>query len=235
MAVTESPPLQQFLINIAQLKGAFLPAAKGASYSDKEETAAKAFLVFAHAELEDYFEKACRMKANKALYNLQTTGLTDITALSLMIYCGEKISKPTEIAKYKEREKDKELLRDFPQFNPLSTRTILGSLKAAINVHSAICSKNNGVKEANILPMVLPIGLDPFKIESLWILALNNFGVARGSHAHNGLSSVGRIDDPFDVEKKLNDIIDGPIGSVPSSGSAIQVYSLRSLDLFLQS
>ncbi|OIJ41867.1 hypothetical protein [Massilia timonae] len=229
----ESPAFSQFIQSVSQLKIAFLPAAQKTTYSDSEVVAAKAFLVFAHAELEDYLEQACRMKANKALSELQTNGLTGITALSLMAYCGVATSRPTEIAKYQQTHKN--LARDFATFASPSTRALLSSLKTAVGVHSELCRKNNGIKEANLLPMVVPLGLDPLKIETSWLLELNSFGVDRGAHAHRGLASVKRIDDPYGASKQLDRIIDGPPGSAPAAGSSIQVHSLRSLDAYLRS
>jgi hypothetical protein len=231
-----SAPLRQLEASVAQLRDVFLPTEKKTApdtYSDEQIVAAKALLVFAHAELEDYLEAACRDKANRALAAFQAGGVGSLTAFSLMSYCGEPLAKCTDIAKYSEAHT--KLAPQFPQITAPATRALLSALKVAVSTFSETCRKNNGVKEANLLPMILPLGIDPLTIDPTWIAELNGFGVDRGAHAHRGLASVKRIDDPFLAADQFMRILDGSPGGAPPAGSKIKIYSLRSLDALLLS
>jgi hypothetical protein len=229
--VSALAPLAQLEASVAKLKAAFLPNAAKASYTDEELVAAKALVVFTHAELEDYLEIACRAKANRALAHLQNTGTVSLTAFSLLSYCGEAQPRITEIAKYKEAQT--KLASEFAVFAPPATRSLLNSLKKAVGVFAEICRKNNGVKEANLLPMLLPLGLNPLSIDPLWIGELNGFGVDRGAQAHRGLESVEQIEDPFLATARMTKILEGAPGGAPPPESKIAIFSLRSLDAWL--
>lgn len=231
-----SVALQELESAILKLQSVFLPRAKKTApevYSDEEITAAKGFLVFAHAELEEYLEKACRDKANRALDELSSNGVATITALSLLSYCGTAISEPADLAKYKDR--DLKLAPAFPTCSRLGTRALSDSLKTALGTYTEKCRKNNGVKETNLLQLIVPLGVNPMIIDVAWIAELNGFGVERGAHAHRGLSAVTQISDPFAPAERLDRILNGPPGSAPPAGAPMVIYSLKSLDdiLFL--
>lgn len=230
-------PLQKLQDGLARLEMVFLPKQKvapPATYSDDELTSAKAYLVFAHAELEDYLEACCRQKAACALEALVTSGTAGITALSLVSHFGVSLSVASDIVKYQERYT--KLAPDFPNHNPNVTRPLLARLKDAVSAYVEQCHKNNGVKEKDLLQLLIPLGISPFEMDPAWIAEMNAFGVDRGSHAHRGLSGVQQITDPFLSQQRMMRILNGPPGSaLPTAGSSFRIFSLHSLDEFLAS
>jgi hypothetical protein len=211
-----------------------LPAAPktGAeAYSDVELTRAKAFLVFAHAELEDYLEGACKAKAERALAAAEMGQIT-LTAISLVGHYGERIPVVRDVAKFTERHRG--FVRDFPQPGIDITRAMLSRIKDALSSYFEQCRVNNGVKEANLLPMLLPLGISALIIEPTWLAEMNGFGFDRGAHAHRGLASVQQIADPFLTQARLDRLLNGPPGAAPPANSP-SVHSLRSLDGLLAS
>lgn len=218
---------------LARLAQTFLPLAKKiepAAYTDVELTQAKAYLVFAHAELEDYFETACRAKAQRT-FDAVCAGDVNLAAMSLLSHYGEKMSIVTELAKFKDRHT--ELVKDFKQPGLTVTRALLEKFSKALSAFTEQCRKNNGVKEANLLPMILPLGINPLTIDPTWLAELNAFGVDRGAHAHRSLSAVQQIADPFVAPEQIRRILEGPPGAAPPAGSSIKIHSLRSLDALL--
>ncbi len=226
-------PLQTLEASLAQLATAFLPVAPKTfpdRYSDVELTRAKAYLVFAHAELEDYLETVCRAKAQRAL-DAVCSGQIDLTAISLVSYFGDRIGMVTELSKFK--DKHTALVRDFAQPGLHVTRTLMATVKEALSGYTEQCRKNNGVKESNLLPLLLPLGFSPLTIDPAWLAEITGFGVNRGEHAHKGLSAVQQIADPFAALEHMRRIVEGPPGSAPPAGSNINIFSLRSLDALI--
>lgn len=229
--VSRPTPLQELEAGLIRLKTVFLPKREQVppeSYSDDELTSAKAYLVFAHAEIEDYLEACCRAKAARALEELVSNGIVCITALSLVSHYGEHLSITSEIAKYHERHT--KLAPDFPTHDANVTRLLLVRLKDAITAYTEQCRKNHGVKEANLLQLLIPLGISPLAMDPVWIAEMNALGTDRGSHAHRGLAGVQQIIDPFLSQQRVTRVLDGSPGSMPLAGSAVHIFSLRSLD-----
>lgn len=225
-------PLQKFEVGIAELEAVFLPAAIKMPpdvYSSVELTTAKAFVVFSHAQLEDYLEEACLEKANRTLHRVQFAGAIDVTALSLISHFGDKRLIPGETTKYKERNSS--LAPDFPTYDSKVNRSLLSRLKDAVTGYAANCRANNGVNERSLMQLLVPLGLDPLRWDSLWVGEMQAFGSDRGSHAHRGLAGVRRISDPFQSKERIHRILEGPPGAAAVGN--VQIYSLRTLDAFL--
>jgi hypothetical protein len=48
-----------------------------------------------------------------------------------------------------------------------------------------IIERNHGVKDVNILRMLLPIGIQESQLSQTWLATMNSFGVERGHVAHS--------------------------------------------------
>ena len=55
-------------------------------------------------------------------------------------------------------------------------------------------TKNHGVREDNILKILLPRGLRPANIDANWLSTIDAFGVARGETAHQSIHTQQQID-----------------------------------------
>lgn len=231
--VLASHDLTQLETALIELTETFLPASPRAApavYEPRELMLARAFIVFAHAEVEDYLETCCRAKAKRALEQLKS-GSPTLVATSLLTYFGEKASVPAEMAKW--TTANTSLAHDFPICDPAVTRFMLKQTKLAIEAYVAQCRSNHGIKEANLLQLLIPLGVNPGVIDLTWMVELNAFGSERGNQAHRGLAGVQQINDPFAARDRITKILDGPPGSGPLSGGTASIYSLRSLDAVL--
>jgi hypothetical protein len=218
---------------LVELEAAFLPDAPRAApdpYTPKELTVAKAFIVFAHAQLEDYLEEACREKANRTLMRLETTGTVDLTTIALVCHFGDKTAIPKDMGTYNSRVLA--LAPDFLQPHTTVTRLLLSRAKEAVTQYVDKIRVNNGVNTKSLLALLLPLGANPVKWEALWVAELDTFASDRGSHAHLGLAGVKQIADPFESKERIRRILDGPPGA---AASGAEIYSLRTLDTFLSS
>jgi hypothetical protein len=158
-AVPPPSRLQQLEDSVAQLARVFLPThvkPPPELYSDDELISSKAYIVFAHAEIEDFLEACCRAKATRALNLLAQNGVASVTALALISHFGAPLPSSSEIAKYRTRDGD--LAPHFPVFHAASTRAILSRLKDAMGSYITQCGRNNGIKESNLLQMLAPLG-----------------------------------------------------------------------------
>jgi hypothetical protein len=65
---------------------------------------------------------------------------------------------------------------------------------AALSQYRILHDKNNGVKEENLLRLILPVGIRRDDLDALWITNLNEFGRKRGEVAHRAVGAQQQID-----------------------------------------
>ena len=70
---------------------------------------------------------------------------------------------------------------------------------------------NHGLKESNILALLLPIGIDNDSIDSAWLSTMNTFGTQRGVAAHTSASSY-KASQPPDPKIELDTVNEVLIG-----------------------
>jgi hypothetical protein len=159
---------------VAELDTEFIPATKPAGdYTQKEQDFIRAYRLLVHAECEHYFEQVASAIATRALTTYVRTG---------------KVSK---------------VLRALKQTFCRET-----TLTAAVDIfNSAVASfqkqvrKNNGVKEANICRLILPLGTSDALLDRTWLGTMDSFGQKRGEVAHSS-AAVVTVADPV-AEKNL--------------------------------
>ncbi len=153
-------------------------------YSEKNKLYAKAFVVFAHTQFEDYIEGCAReilsIAENRWRNDLRTTNQT---ILHLCSFHSDKQKIPQEL----------------PTKNIWSER-----IGACINQHYSLIEQNHGISEKHFCRLFVPIGLDITKLDSVLFSDLATFSQIRGKHAHSYKS--GTDFDPFDVKQKADNI-----------------------------
>lgn len=162
------------------------------TYSDKQLALTIAYRVLSHAEIEAYLEDRAWDTAMKAKRDWDNTGKTCRTLLSLLAFSGEMMDLPPD------------------SFMTIKGKKAISSgLKSsekvtlAVNCFKKIIDKNHGVKEANILALLLPIGIDSDDLDSVLIATLNTFGEQRGLVAHSSAASY-RTKQPPDPATELS-------------------------------
>ncbi|MCA8425839.1 hypothetical protein LGN30_21870 [Burkholderia seminalis] len=167
--------------------------------SDDQESA-RAFVVFVHAELEEYVENIFRDLANKAMQGV-AVGHFSRVAISLLAFSGipalnggGRLTKLTPGGTKATGTGKKEK-------NP---RLLVTRYGEAHGRYTVMLDNNNGVNEKYLAAMGIPIGLDAQRVDVNWINDLETFCSSRGKWAHmsrtNPLGKHGEID-PSDIWK----------------------------------
>lgn len=172
------------------------------SYTQGVYTKTLAYRVLAHAEIEAYLEDRVTELYRTAISAFQTNGTVSKVLASMLAFSGLTFeappdtisaSQPTQAAKWDEKIK-------------LSKK-----LSKAGNAFSYAISSNNGIKEKNILSLLLPVGVESDEIDSLWLSTINSFGTERGLVAHSSQASYRTIQlpDPASELSRVNDLLRG--------------------------
>ncbi|MGO1120941.1 hypothetical protein ACTL6U_19730 [Rhodovibrionaceae bacterium A322] len=172
--------------NTRLLRAEFLSFTKRADghYTRGELLKCRAFITFAHAEIEHYLEMRAlrildRAEAKWDRYQTATRVVAGLLAFS--------ITKPITIAgDPREQSGDKKLS---------------SLVKQAFSTQRGVIKANNGLKPENLSRIFIPLGFKPEDIGETLVIQLKNLGTARGGLVHSNTQvSLPKIRDPFDDE-----------------------------------
>ncbi|MFG2078703.1 HEPN domain-containing protein [Nonomuraea maritima] len=177
---------------ITELKTYLLPAkfSPVGSYSDRVHERTRAFRVLAHAEFESFIEDRALQVVDEAYRVWTSGGPIRPCLLALLAYKETPYAPPTSIlAPPQKRSPDLE-----------------ARLKAEKNSYSwYVRNKNHGIKEKNVLKLLLPIGCLENEINTTWLSILDSWATARGTTAHQTGKVQVRID-PYHELKTVREI-----------------------------
>lgn len=197
------------------LKDEFLPEiSPTSSYSESQLSRTAAYRVLAHAEIESYLEE----RAWEIVIDAKEAwkmGKTTRTLICLLGFSGLTMDKPPDTLKkpnnVKQDNHDKQL-------------QITEKINSAINSFKKVIDNNHGLKEKNILALLLPIGIDSNDLDTAWLATMETFGRDRGLVAHtsaksymtnktpdpaNELNTVTQItDELLRIDELINNLID---------------------------
>lgn len=167
---------------IGELRAHLLPASfdPTGSYQDIVYEQTRAFRVLAHAEFESFIEDRCIEVVNEAFKQWLASGSVSISLLAVVAY--------------------KESLHAIPQsLDDASQKKKYPDLKARIesaknDFNRYVRTKNNGIKEKNILRMLMPLGFTEEEINSAWLSTTETWATARGDSAHKAAKMQVRPD-----------------------------------------
>jgi len=144
---------------------------------------ALSFRVLSHAEFENYLESRATEISTTIDKAWRTRGFVTYPTLCMLGFSGMEMKLPPESFEAPANKKQ----TDWSDMVNLDAR-----LKRAITAyHYFVTQQNNGIKEQNLVRMLIPLGFDIDKLDRLFVADLDNFGTLRGSAAHQ--SSAGHI------------------------------------------
>ncbi|MBD2690545.1 HEPN domain-containing protein [Anabaena catenula] len=152
-------------------------------YSDTQLTRILAYRVLAHAEIESYLEDRAWEVVQNAKNVWDKTGKTSRTLICLLGFSGLTMDTPPETLS------PKKAIKTVPD-EKIKIKTKINSAFASFK---RVINQNHGVKEANILALLLPIGIDSNDLDITWLANMNTFGENRGEVAHKSASSYRTI------------------------------------------
>jgi hypothetical protein len=139
------------------------------SYSDRQFDRARGFRLLAHAEIEACIEDLATSTATAAYSSWFIDRQPRQCLLALLAYYeGALFKMPSEISTNRASE------------SPLRVR-----VKAAKDHYvNWATSQNHGIREENILRLLLPVGILESDLDPAWLQLVDAFGTDRGATAH---------------------------------------------------
>ncbi len=164
---------------IRAIDNVFIPPIRPTgNYTKKEQDQIRAYLLLVHAEIEAYFEEVTEAKAKTAFGKWRTDRTKSNVLISLVSFHEHSI-----------REQDIEL-----------------RLNKALSTFIYNLRHNNGIKEQNILTMLLPVGFEFSEIDTTWLNTITSFGTSRGEVAHTS-ARVQQSLDPITLRSTVQQIL----------------------------
>lgn len=181
---------------IRQLRNHFLPRRfdPTGSYSERQFDRARAFRLLAHAEIESYLELVSFETANKAYDAWQARGIITEPLISMVAYTETPLGKVPETK---------------PGTGKADLQIRIEKSRNSLTSYSR--ARNNGIREKNILRLLLPVGITEADLDSIWLSTIDSFGKDRGETAHQS-NRVSNPPDPKNEFDKVAQIVKGLTG-----------------------
>jgi hypothetical protein len=191
-----SARFRELQTRITELRQRVLPKSfdPTGSYPARIHDRARGFRLLAHAEIEACLEDLAVDTVN-AVYTDWLQDRRPRTTLTALATFSEKRFSPPEA------------LPPDPKALPLRMR-LDEARKAYV---TWVKMKNNGIREENVLRILLPVGIREFELDAAWLATIDSFGQARGATAH----SAGRPQTPPDPAAELQTVRDIVKGITP--------------------
>lgn len=171
-------------------------------YSEEEYTRTLAYRVMAHAEFEAYFEDRVREIYRSAMDALEERGIISKVITCMIAFTSVEFDEiPTT-----KRPTQQNQLAKWDRKTKLS-----GKIAKCANHMHHVLENNHGIKEENLLKLLLPIGIEVDDIDDTWLADMNSFGEERGSIAHTS-GSIYRtrtLPDPKNENDKIMALLRG--------------------------
>jgi hypothetical protein len=192
-------------------------------YDDQEKvaTAALAYRVLSHAEIESYFEDRVLQVLDHARNAWENNKHVSRVILCLLAFSGKEMRSPPDTLEAPSDNKRKV----WPEQVDIAKR--LSPVMADFNYY--VRKENHGIKEKNLLSLLLPIGVDHSKLDPTFLADMDSFGALRGAAAHSSSrTSVRQAVDPAEELKRVealmpgiesvNTLIDSLVQDIPNIG-----------------
>jgi len=182
-----------------RLKDEFIPEiSPTGSYSESQFSQTAAYRVLAHAEIESYLEDRVWEVVLNAKIAWDITGTTSRTLICLLGFSDLTMDKPPDTLNKP---------NNVSQDNYDKRLKITEKINSAIRSFRKVIDNNHGVKEKNILALLLPIGINSNELNTntAWLATMNTFGEKRGLVAHSSATSYMTSQTP-DPATELNTV-----------------------------
>lgn len=178
-----SKRFKQLQSRINDITKHLLPKTKlSGNYTKEEQDKIRGYLLLIHAEIESFFEERVESKVNTAFRKWQIKRQKSNILLSVMAFRNDEIS--------------------YAPFR--NNKDIEARIEKAKNSFTHfIRVQNHGIKEENILNLLLPLGIEESQIDNTWLSTMENFGKSRGRLAHSTAKTQQPLD-PITEQATIN-------------------------------
>ncbi|TRW18074.1 hypothetical protein [Glacieibacterium frigidum] len=175
-----SARFDELSVRIGELRKLLLPAKFDPTglYKDamRVSTRAMSFRVLCHAEVEAYMEDRVLEISSTALKSWEKMRYVSTTAFHMIGFSGRTLDRPPETLHTEDQNKTKDWLSRVEIHDRFS--------RCVADYQRRVRKENHGIKEKNIMQMLVPIGFDMTKCDGIFLQAMSTFGEARGTVAH---------------------------------------------------
>lgn len=185
---------------LQNLRDHFLPAdfSPTGDYTERERDYARAYRLLAHAEFEAYLEDWGSQLAQAAGAAFKQDAQPRTVVLNLVGFHSNE-ANPNE--------------KRIKQLYGEKKEQIEAALDSALRSYFYAVNNNNGIRQTDVLRILIPIGFKVADISASLLATLDSFGVNRGSVAHTASSTQQQIDpkteyDTVELIRKDLEIID---------------------------
>ena len=161
------------------------------SYRPRQFDRARAFRLLTHAEIEWYLEQVVFETANKAYDIWSTRGLITEPIVAMLAYHEGQTSTIPET---------------LSGAGPPDLQNRIQKSRDYINTYARV--RNNGIRERQILRLLLPVGIKEADIDPVWLSTTDSFGHNRGESAHRS-NKVTNPPDPQNELTTVMQVVDG--------------------------
>jgi len=188
-----SPRLKTLQTRIVELRRHALPAKfdETGSYSARKIDRVRGFRVLAHAEIESCLEDLVGETVDAAYNAWWVDQRPRTTLVSLMAFCEREFPARKALGEGggpDMRERVTAAKDDFMRWVKVG---------------------NHGIRERNVLKLLLPVGIREIEIESAWLATIDGFGNNRGTTAHQSAKKPQTIPDPKSELETVKAILKG--------------------------
>lgn len=188
--MTRSPRFRQLQKRLTELRNHFVPPIEPTGvYSDRQYDRVRGYRLLVHAEIESFLEDRVTEIATQSFTRWQTDRRPRTCLTALVAYYDTQFpSVPSSILR--------------PAQN-----TTLDLLEARVEKAKTIFvlktkTKNNGIREEDILALTLPVGVQVTDLDQTWLATIDSFGRDRGLTAH----TAGRTQQPPDPATEVQTV-----------------------------
>lgn len=179
--------LKQLLSRLTFLENNILPAERvDGNYSKREQDLIRSFLLLTHAEIEAYLEDVAKTRVTKSLSDWNSSRIKSNCIKSVISFVGNDLKFDNDV-----------------HSNNIQYRIN----KTVAHYMSTVVDKNHGIKEKNILKVLLPLGIEINELDQTWLSVMESFGSARGLIAHSSFNVQTSIDRNTELNRIKNQIL----------------------------
>jgi len=160
------------------------------------------FRVLTHAEVESYFEDRVIEVAKNALAAWRSRNTISRSLVHILAFSGSEMElPPSTIAAPSPTQ-----AKSWPSRISIDERIENATTKYI----RGVTVDNHGIREKNLISMLLPVGVDVLRIDPIFLANMDNFGKKRGDAAHQSTSvQVTTGIDPKDEFQNIVTILAG--------------------------
>ena len=199
---TRSPQFRHLEIELHRLRTHMLPRKPSPTGVYRESVVSRTFgyRVLAHAEFEYYFEERAKEICIWCIKSWKRDSKASKSLSTLMSYYGYEMESPKH---------SKGVIAAADKSRWLSDISFDSRINRASRLFHQAISVNHGVKEHNIVQMLLPMGIDYDDLDAAWLAAIDSFAQDRGSVAHvsGSVNRLGSVPDPFTAIHTVENVL----------------------------